>query len=308
MPGQDHRRRTPRRLLLVGAGAALLAPLSGCRVRLEDDAPRVPLLPSRTPVPEEERLTALSRGCQRLAALADGLGGTLGAQLTVAHRRQHTVVRTALLAAGVPADTLDLDPGAGSSSQAPDGPRAVLARAEAAGTATAARFAEVDEDLRVPLASLHAQRYAAATLLGASPRADGEPVDADVVDDLGRAVETSAYLLEVAGARSSGAARRRAALTVRALRRLRTDLATGREPAEPVLGVPLPYRVRTDADASRLAADTLSDLRATIGQAAPRLLATDPASGAAAVTRWLGTAEAEAHRWGVPLEPFPGLS
>ena len=31
------------------------------------------------------------------------------------------------------------------------------------------------------------------------------------------------------------------------------------------------------------------------------------AAGLAALTRWLGTVEVEAHRWGVDLEPFPGL-
>ena len=36
-----------RRSLLAAAGVGAASLLTGCRVRLEDDAPRVPLLPTR---------------------------------------------------------------------------------------------------------------------------------------------------------------------------------------------------------------------------------------------------------------------
>ena len=50
-------RRTARRR----RAGALALPAAGCGIRLEDDAPRVPLVPARTPVPAEAELVALTR-------------------------------------------------------------------------------------------------------------------------------------------------------------------------------------------------------------------------------------------------------
>ena len=74
------------------------------------------------------------------------------------------------------------------------------------------------------------------------------------------------------------------------------------------LGHPLPFPVEGPTDAARLARQTLTSLRAGYGEHLEPLVTSDGAAGLAALTRWLGTVEVEAHRWGVDLEPFPGLT
>src|SRR3954465_14090397 len=102
---QGPRPGVPRRTAVAG-GAAVVPSASGCGIRLEDDAPRLPLLPTRTPMPGEAELVALTRDTAALATLAGGVPGALGAELATLHRRQHTVLRTALVAGGVPATDL----------------------------------------------------------------------------------------------------------------------------------------------------------------------------------------------------------
>src|SRR5690348_9795298 len=109
------RRGVARRTVVVGVVAAVL-PVAGCGIRLEDDAPRLPLLPTRTPIAGEAELVALTRDTADLAELADTVPGALAADLATLHRRQHTVLRDALLAAGVPAEALD---GAATASATP---------------------------------------------------------------------------------------------------------------------------------------------------------------------------------------------
>ncbi|MGG5260944.1 hypothetical protein [Phycicoccus avicenniae] len=314
-------RRPGRRLLLAGAGAALLAPLSGCGIRLEDDAPRVPLVPTRSPLAAEQRLVALTSDCERLAGLADALGTTLGTGLATLHRRQHTVLRTALLRRQVPAAGLDAvtSPSASSSSSstspsptASPRPGPALGAEEAAAAREVGAFAEAEASLLPTLAALHAQRWAAATVLTGAAPAPAAAVPPVVLDAVGSSVveaaDTAAYLAEVGAARSSGARRERGEGTVRVLRALRTELRSGEDPPPVGLGHPLPFAVRTGADVDRMLTTTLTSLRATLGTALPDLVAADPGAGLPAATRWLGTVEVEAHRWGVPLVPFPGLA
>ncbi len=309
VPDQDPR-RPGRRLFLVGVGASVLVPLSGCGIRLEDDAPRVPLVPARTPVPGEELLTALTRECDRLAALCSRVPGALAGDLGVLHARQHTVLRTALLRAGVPDDALD-DPSPSPGATASPAPvtTAALGSAEALSATRAPRFSVCAGPLRVSVAALHAQRFAAATLLtGTAPRVAGTAPTGAVVDGLVTATDAAVYLAEVGTARTSGTRRTRGTATLAALRGLRADLVAGGDAPSPVLGVPLPFAVRTGADVDRLFRETLSTLRATVGSSLDALLTADAPAGLAAATRWLGAVEVEAHRWGVPLAPFPGLT
>ena len=75
-----------------------------------------------------------------------------------------------------------------------------------------------------------------------------------------------------------------------------------------MLGRPLPFPVRTPADAARLASTAVTALRVEHGRALGGLVGGHGADGAAAATRWLGAVEVQCHGWGVPLEPFPGLA
>ena len=302
----------PRRTVVAGVVAAVL-PTAGCGIRFEDDAPRVPLVPTRTPVPAEAELVALTRGTAALAELAGTVPRAVAADLATLHRRQHTVLRSTLLADGVPAADLDAAPSASptasaSPSATTTGGRAALAAAEGASAATAAGFAGVSDDLRATIASLHAQRYAAAALLsGRPPTVPLDPVGGDQVSALATAASAAVYFLEIVSARSTGAQRDRSDATLAALRDLRADQLAGGAQPDDSLGHPLPFPVDDAAAAARLARASLTTLRAAYGEHLGPIVASDGGRGLAALTRWLGTVEVEAHRWGVDLEPFPGL-
>ncbi len=302
----------PRRTLVAGLFAAVL-PAAGCGIRLEDDAPRIPLVPTRTPVPAEAELVALTRDTAALAALAVPVPGALAADLATLHQRQHTVLRSTLLADGVPAADLDATASPSPTGSAPPtatpAGRAALAAAEGSSAAAAAGFAGVEADLRATIAALHAQRYAAASLLsGHPPTVPSDPVGGDRVGTLATSTAGAVYLLEVVSARSSGGQRARSDTTLAALRALLADQLAGGATADESLGHPLPFPVGDAAAAARLARQSLTTLRAGYGDHLGPIVASDGGPGLAALTRWLGAVEVEAHRWGVALEPFPGLT
>lgn len=318
----------------VGLALGLAATVvSGCGVRLEDDAPRVPLIPTRTPVPAEAELVALTRDTDALAQLATGLEGDLGSDLSAIHARQHTVLRTTLIRDQVPVEGLDAGPSPSPvtstatsaaatpqpgptgtpspSTTADDAPavRPTLATAEATAAAGSGTFADVGADLRAPVAALHAQRYAAATLLsGQPPQVPSDPVTGGDVAALAERTSAAVWFLEVVAARSVRAQRSRADATLVALRGLLADQVAGGSRPPDTLGHPLPFPVKTSADGARLAREALISLRSEHGAALDGLVTGHGAAGAQAATRWLGTVEVEAHRWGVALEPFPGLT
>ena len=141
-----------RGVLTWGFGAVAAMSLAACGIRLEDDAPRVPLIPTRKPVPGESFLLALWRHSDDLAERATSLGGPatgVPARLAALHRRQVTVLESELLRLGVPRKVLD----------------AAAAGPSATGTATGRR--------RVRLAP--ARRRVARPRLGRLPRAPLPP-------------------------------------------------------------------------------------------------------------------------------------
>jgi hypothetical protein len=334
--GEAARPGVSRRVLLAASLGALALPSAACGIRLEDDAPRVPLVPRRTPIPLESELVALTVGTLALAVLAGTVPGALAASLASIHRRQHTVLRTTLLRGQVPLSLVDgpaASPSAssGSPSASPDpatgapspsaSPTAStiesLAAAEADSAVRAAEFAGAEADLLATLAALHAQRFAAATLLsGTSPKVGGGAVAGDAVEAMAASTSAAIYLFEVVVARTSGRVRNRADTTVRVLRSVRADqVAGGADPAS-TLGQPLPFPVTTAVDAARLAREAMLALRSGYGEHLGALAATgavpgadaDAGAGLAAATRWLGAVEVQANRWGVALAPFPGLT
>ncbi|HEY7720396.1 MAG TPA: hypothetical protein VIB11_01035, partial [Pedococcus sp.] len=96
---------TRRTALGALALAAAAVPLAACGIRLEDDAPRVPLLPTREPVPGEAFLLGLWLGSGDLAELAGRVGGpstSLPARLAPLHREQVAGLRSLLDRLGIP--------------------------------------------------------------------------------------------------------------------------------------------------------------------------------------------------------------
>lgn len=339
MPSGPSRRSV---LALLGLGAAGAA-LSGCGIRLEDDAPRVPLVPTREPVPGEAFLLRLWLGSQDLAAQASALGGpgtALPGRLALLHRAQAEVLRTLLRTEGVPDSVVDdarerhtatpsttssTTPGGSAASSGTSGAtpgasatgsgttalsRSTLAAAEAAALSPesfAALAALTAKAVVTPAAAL-AQRAAAATLLGKVPAwPTQEQVSAELAAVALEATRAAVYGFEVVAAQSAGAQRAQAVATLTTLkaRVARLEQPAGDKAPPAALGYPLPFPVTTPGAAKRLALHVLEGLRASHAAATGR--AARDATGLAATVQWLAEAEGLCHRWGTALQPFPGL-
>ncbi|WP_406830186.1 DUF4439 domain-containing protein [Pedococcus sp. KACC 23699] len=320
--------------LRLGGAAAVVASLAGCGIRLEDDAPRVPGLPTRKPVPGETFLLTLRRHSTDLAAQAKGLGGstkTVPARLSVLHARQAAVLEAELVHLGVPQTVIDAPvasptPGAttsttatptgssGSGTTTAAGPKglAALAASESGdlGPAAVAALAGVGPDTIALAGSLLAQRAAAATLLGA-PATWPDPSwsEPSLAASYLEATRAAAYAFEVVAAQSpTGAQRTLAASTLAALqaRQSEQEVLAGASATPPALGYPLPFAVTNPAAARTLAVKVLTDLRAAVAR---ELGSTGGDRGPlGAVVQWLAETEVLASRWGVALAPFPGLT
>jgi hypothetical protein len=331
----------PTRRAALGALALLAAagPLAACGIRLEDDAPRVPLVPTREPVPGEAFVLELWLGSRDLADLAGRVGGSpasLPSRLVAVHREQATVLRTLLRQMGVPdsaveraeaahgaaasaTTTTTAASSAGASPSAtptastttPPPTPASLAAAEAAPLTTdsLAALAVLPASAVPVTATALAQRAASAVLLGRSVPWPEQPglapsVAAGALDS----VRAAAYAFEGVAAQSADAQRTQASAPLASLRGRATRLAAaaGDAAAPPALGHPLPFRVTTAGTARRLAVHALTGLRAA--HAADLPAAAGDAAALASLVQWLAEAEVLAYRWRVPPAPFPGLA
>lgn len=318
--------------------AATGVALSACGIRLEDDAPRVPLIPTRDPVPGEVFLLGLWLGSHDLATQASALGGAAAAlpgRLASLHRTQADVLRTLLRAEGVPdrvvedarvhhtaisstpssTSTAATSPSATPRSSEPAGApgapaRSTLATAEASALSAesfTALAALRTRAVATPAAAL-AQRATAATLLGRAPTwPTQEPIATDLAATALETTRAAVYGFEVVAAQSAGSQRRLASTTLVTLRArvARLEEPAGEAATPPALGYPLPFAVTTPSAARRLALHVLDGLRA--GRAAAAGQAAGDATAIAASVQWLAEAERLCHQWGLPLQPFPGL-
>ena len=204
MPAND---RMPcvwsRRSLLVALTVGSVTALTGCRVRLEDDAPRILKLPTRSPIADEQALLLARRDALRLRDLAAGLGpgsNALTELLATVHGLQAQVFESVLRSGGVPPAVITAGPtavtptatatatamatattgstttaGGAPSVPAPPSGISELVDAEAEGVAAGALsdLAGISRDRVALLATMAAQRAAAVRLLGGRlPTAD----------------------------------------------------------------------------------------------------------------------------------------
>ena len=204
MPAND---RMPcvwsRRSLLVALTVGSVTALTGCRVRLEDDAPRILNLPTRQPIADEQALLLARRDALRLRDLAAGLGSSSNALtelLATVHGLQARVFESVLRSGGVPPAVITAGPtavtptatatatamatattgstttaGGAPSVPAPPSGISELVDAEAEGVAAGALsdLAGISRDRVALLATMAAQRAAAVRLLGGRlPSAD----------------------------------------------------------------------------------------------------------------------------------------
>lgn len=164
-------------MLLALAGVMALP---GCGIHLEENAPAIPLIPRRTPVPGESDLLALLHGTLDLAnsfpanSFRGPTGGTGGgsavaaraAEFAQAHAQEAAVLDSALRRLGVPADLLAQPSASTSGTSAPGSSTTsgsssgfdVLAQERAALALVSRLYTSAPLDLLPTLASLAAAR------------------------------------------------------------------------------------------------------------------------------------------------------
>jgi len=308
-------------LLLASAGTAAL---TGCSIRLEDDAPSLPLLQRRS-VPDEKALITAFRLAASQAQMAGRVPGApaVVTQLGGIHQAQATVLHALLAQGGVPdhviessaADGTPTSTGSATPQAAVSAPSAATVEQLAASEATAvapaslAVLAAVTTANRAVLTAVSAQRAWAADLLGSAvtwPAA--HPLPPAAATGLLDATRSVAYAFEVVAAQLGADARPTALATLTALKARERALGTmaGTSAAPEPLGYALPFAVTTPALARNLAAVVLSQLVARGLDPLPSLpLASTAVS---TVVRLQAEAQALAHGWGVSMVPFPGMA
>ena len=331
-----------RGVLTLGLGAAAAMSLAACGIRLEDDAPRIPLIPTRQPIPGESFLLALWQHSDDLAVRASSVGGPatgVPARLAALHRRQVTVLEAELGRLGIPRKVLDTAAatpstaatgtatgaatatGTGTPSGRPTGSATIapsvkgpegLAADEASdlGPTAVASLATVPSAAVPLVGSVLAQRAAAATLLG-GPATWPEPnwSAPSLAASYLASTRAAVYGFEVVAAQSPNGAQHTLALATLATLESRAqdqESLAGASAGPPALGYPLPFAVTTAAAARRLAVRLLTELRASIAR---DMGSTGGDVGPlGALVQWLADTEVLASQWGVKLSAFPGLT
>ncbi|KGN31966.1 hypothetical protein N802_19530 [Knoellia sinensis KCTC 19936] len=327
-----------RRVVTLGVVGAAVVGLSGCGIRLEDDAPRVPLVPTREPIDAEFALVRLLQEL-RAAALAPVVASVpVSALLAGFHERQATVLHDALRQRGVPEATLTANPfptesstpgtptasttptpgasasgsAAASPTTAPPTGAAAVAVSELALVAVGGSCAEADAELRPTILAIVAQCGAAAELATGKRVQGGSVAEWNGAKELApliTATRTATYFLEVAAARSDRKVLAALRSDLDILRSVTSDLVAGAGDTSPAaeLGHPLPFPVDTAADVTRLVTESLETLLQAWGSSLDSLGSTHPEQAFVDVPNWLSSVAAVAHRRGVPLTAFPGL-
>jgi len=331
MPAND---RMPcvwsRRSLLVALAAGSFAVLSGCRVQLEEDAPHIPLVPTREPMKDEKALLAVLGRTTSLRSLAEAIGGaptSMTGQLSAVHATQVAVIARLLRDGGVPESTIGASrtapataaptttaspttasPTTASPTRPPLAPLAMLSAAERDSVSDVS-LGDLSNAHVALIGSMMAQRIAAVTLLGgtAAPVVRAGLIGAEALRLL-EAARAAVYGFEIVAAQIDRTGRALAMSTLASLRTRASELQTmvGSSGTPPPLGYELPFPVTDRDSARRLALHLLEALLTR--QAAALEPATGDASSLAALVQWLGATEATASRWRSPLTAFPGLT
>ena len=292
MPVMPHPSR--RAALALGVGG-LTAVLTGCGVRLDDNAPQLPLIPTRGPSSAE---IALLAAYGSLATRASAATGDLRDLLTA----RASGLRHALEGVGV--TTADLD-AARADSPAPArlGEEIVALRLGLSdcpvgllpitGSLVAASMTESEDMMR--LWSIGSE----------DPTEWSDPVPAKPALQATRAALWAATIIV---ARCAPADRDLATESVAVLRDLQTRqiTASADDGADVALGYTLDQPASTPDEVRLLARTTLERLTTSYAQVFAHL-DTDRIA-AFEVSTWLAQAQGLAARWGVPIPPFPGLA
>ncbi len=330
MAGEPIADARPARRDVLRLGAwSLLAPavlVAGCDIRLQDDAPALPLL-QRKSVPDEATLVAAVRLTTALAQRAGRVPQPSPAVTALAaqHQTQAGVLRARLTGQGVPLHVIDTDPVPGDTATAtPTGGATATAAVSAPPAATTADLAAAEgaavstllgplptvtaADRPVLLSVAAACAIAAEQLGAATGWPTGDPLPATAAVSLLDSTRSAVYAFQVVAAQTSGDVRGRALTTHTRLQSRAAELLALAGPSAPPapLGYVLPFPV-TDADAAtRLAGQVLSTLVA--GGLEPLAAVPTGSSAVVPLARLLVAAAGLARGWGVATGPFPGLA
>ena len=307
---------TRRALMCAAALAAVAGPLlAACDIRLEDDAPPIPLLPRKS-VPDEavlvdlvRRTTALAQAAGRVAKPTKAVAG-----LSPLHQTQADVLRARLTSAGVPNHVIDGTSTASTTTPtvAVSAPPTVAVGDLAASendlvTAMLPALPTVTADNRAVVASVVASCGAAVEMLGATiswPPADALPSEAAV--PLLDATRSAAYAFQVIAAQTSGDQRQLATSThadLTAWASALLGMAGSSAPPDP-LGYALPFPVTAPGAPAKLANQVLTTLVA--GGLAPLTELPEGSTATTTLVRLLVGAQRLGRSWGVAPLPFPG--
>jgi Domain of unknown function (DUF4439) len=303
-----------RRRLLVALAAGSATALAGCRVQLEDGVPRIPLVPARAPMKDEEALLAVLEDTRSLASLAGEVAGastSIAGPLSRVHATQAAVIESLLREGGVP-DAVFGSSATGVLSRPvlspPVLPLAVLSAAES-GSVSDVSLADLSKAHVALIGSLLAQRFAVVFLLGGTvPAAAPSDLDGSGGTALLEAVRAAVYGFEIVATHIGKSGRALAMSTLVLLRTRATELQVlvGSSAPPPPLGYQLPFPVADTGSARRLALHLLEALLSR--QAAALEPAAGDAKALATLVRWMGETESMASRWDAPLAAFPGLT
>lgn len=266
-------------------GGLLIGSLSlvGCGVRLEDDAPDVPLVPTREPVPGETVLLTV------LASLASGSGEHDAARADA--------LEDALTAAEVPAEDI-----AAARARGPVGRADQVTAHEAAVT-----------DCPASMLPLTTSLLAGRMLDGDLPEDYWTPAGEDVWTVTAPAAEALAatraadYAMAVVLAKGGDQLTKRTEATRDVLAGLvaRQVTAAADDGTDDALGYDLGGEVRSRAEAAELAKGTLERLVDGYVAVLPGL--SEDRAGAREVAGWVAQAQVRARTWGADDPDLPGM-
>ncbi len=314
-------RRAALRLAASGVSALATVVLAGCDIRLEDDAPDLPLL-ERKSIPDEAALVSAVR---LVTGLGQQAGRIPGASATVArlagnHLTQATVLRARLTSAGVPNHVIDspaTSPTAGASTSGPPAPavsappavtQEQLAAAEsAATTAVLGDLGTVSTPNRAVLVAVAAACGAAAAELGAPVSwAASDPLPTIAAAQLLAETRSVGWAFQVVAAQTAADTRAAAVATMTTLSARADELATMGATTPPPLAYVLPFPVTTPEAAGRLATTVMTRLVAAgLG---PLPLVLHDSSALTTLVRFQVASVSLARTWGVAPGPFPGMT
>lgn len=295
---------------LLGGGLFLLA---GCGVRLEDDAPPVPGLPTRSVDPRAvavARELSLVRRAGAAAGEAGAAGGTLATHLATIHAEQERVFADRVRELAEHPDGSPRLPDASAEGTAvPAWPASeALGLGEPTGSLTlGAGAAEVPADELPLILAVRVQRAVGAHLAGAALGAAPPPATASPAESgrLLEAARSAHYALDVAAARAPRSAEIAGARAGVARTRRELDVLSGADATPPALGYRLPFPVADAEAARRLAVHALRGLTGAVVAGAGAAVGQEPAL--ATLLAWGAQAEGLAVRLGGGLRAFPGL-